>query len=134
VLSQDALMRQAIAKIPGYLPGLVIWSISANYGHWGTAVMGGVDVYVSPDVPPSYMYDVVAHEWSHMLSIHDYNGDLYKALAGMNATFGGTGIEGAEKAADCMALELGATWTHYTSCQNTQWRAAAHRLLAGLTA
>jgi hypothetical protein len=49
----------------------------------------------------------------------------------MNAWFGGSGLTGPERAADCMAILQGATWTHYTTCTNTHWQAGARLLVSG---
>jgi hypothetical protein len=49
----------------------------------------------------------------------------------MNSWFGGSGLTGPERAADCMARQLGAQWTHYTSCQDAHWQAGARMLLNG---
>jgi hypothetical protein len=124
-------MQLAIARIPGYRPGVVRWVLTSRYGHWGTAELGGSNIYISPSVPSNRMYDVVAHEWSHILSMRDYGNDVNTALAELNRVYGGSGIAGAEKAADCMARLLGARWTHYTPCASSAWRTAARRLLSG---
>ena len=88
-------------------------------------------LYVSPDVPRNRLYDVAVHEWSHELSVLDYNGDVDAATQAMNSWFGGTGLTGAERAADCMAILQGATWTHYTTCTDSRWRAGAKLLVSG---
>jgi len=124
------LMEQSVARIPGYHPGDAAWVMTSRFGHWGIADLTAAVIYIAPNVPSERMYDVVAHEWSHVLSVKAYGGDVDAAVTAMNSYFGGTGLEGAEKAADCMALELGARWTHYTSCQDSSWRAGARRLLA----
>jgi hypothetical protein len=123
-------MMAAVARIPGYRNGDATWVISSAYGHWGMADLGRGIVYVSPRVPANRMYDVVAHEWSHVLSVKPYDFDAMAAVDAMNSYFGGTGLVGAERAADCMARILGATWTHYTLCNNDHWRAGARTLLA----
>jgi hypothetical protein len=121
----------AIARIPSYRPGAAIWLVSDKYGYWGTADWYHATLYVSPGVPTSYVYDVAVHEWSHELSVLDYGGDVAAATEAMNAAFGGSGLVGAERAADCMAKLQGAGYTHYTSCTDQSWRRAAARLLAG---
>jgi hypothetical protein len=121
----------AIARIPTYRPGAAIWLVSNRYGHWGTADWYHATLYIAPGVPTSRLYDVGVHEWSHELSVLDYAGDVAAAVSAMNATFGGSGLTGAERAADCMAKLQGAAYTHYTSCNNRSWRRAAGRLLAG---
>jgi hypothetical protein len=129
-LSFAARLTQAVNRIPGYHTGDAVWSITPSYGHWGVADIYGGVVYISPNVPSNRLYDVAAHEWSHLLSVKPYDGDVNGALDAMNAYFGGSGLQGAERAADCMARQLGATWTHYTPCSNAHWRAGAKRLLS----
>lgn len=129
-LTPQQLMERAIARIPGYRTGVTRWVMTTKYGHWGIAELGGDTIYISPEVPAKRMYDVVAHEWSHMVSMKTYGNDVNAATAAMNAFFGGSGITGAEIAADCMARVLGASWTHYTSCANPAWRTAARLLLS----
>jgi hypothetical protein len=123
-------MMAAVARIPGYRNGDATWVISSAYGHWGMADLGRGIVYVSPRVPANRMYDVVAHEWSHVLSVKPYDSDAMGAVRAMNAYFGGSGLTGAERAADCMARILGATWTHYTPCTDARWRSGARTLLS----
>jgi hypothetical protein len=105
--------------------------VSSAYSFWGTADWYHDVLYVNPDVPRDKLYDVAVHEWSHELSVLDYDGDVSAATKAMNAWFGGSGLTGAERAADCMAILQGAKWTHYTTCTNTRWRAGAGRLVAG---
>ena len=126
-----AALDAAIARIPTYRAGAARWVVSTKYGHWGTADWYHDVLYVAPSVPSGYLYDVAVHEWSHELSVLDYAGDVSAAVKAMDAWFGGSGLTGAERAADCMAIVQGATWTHYTSCGNARWRAAAARLVRG---
>jgi hypothetical protein len=121
---------QAVSRIPGYRAGEAEWIVKPDLGSWGLAAMGGGTVYISPTVPADKLYDVVAHEWSHILTVKVYGGDLMSALDAVNAYFGGSDLVGAERAADCMAKVLGASWTHYTSCTNTRWRDGARRLVS----
>jgi len=129
-LTGKALMLAAVARIPGYPSGGAVWVMTSEYGSWGVADWKRGIVYISPSVPASRMYDVVAHEWSHLLSVRPY-ASTTEAKAAMNRFFGGSGLTGAERAADCMALQLGATWTHYSTCSSATWQAAAARLIAG---
>jgi hypothetical protein len=124
-------LDEAIARIPTYRPGVVDWTVSRKFSEWGTADWYADIIFINPVVPESALYDVAVHEWSHELSVLDYDGDVSAATKAMNKTFGGSGLVGAERAADCMALIQGAAWTHYTSCQNSDWRAAARRLVNG---
>jgi hypothetical protein len=107
------------------------WVISSRYGHWGTADWYHATLYIAPDVPTDQLFNVAVHEWSHELSVLDYNGNVAEATQAMNATFGGSGLVGAERAADCMSRLQGATWTHYTTCTDSHWRAAAAKLVDG---
>jgi hypothetical protein len=129
-LTAQQLMDRAIARLPGFHPGDARFVLKPGLGNWGLADLGGGIVYISPRVPANRMYDVVAHEWSHVLSVKPYDFDAMAAVDAMNSYFGGTGLVGAERAADCMARILGATWTHYTLCNNDHWRAGARTLLA----
>ncbi|MCW2600757.1 MAG: hypothetical protein JWM02_2586 [Frankiales bacterium] len=129
--TQRQLLDQAIARIPGYQPGVITWLLQAKDGYWGTADWYHNVIWISPAVPANRMYDVVIHEWSHIKSVQVYGGDVSLAMQEMNRAFGGDNVTGAERAADCMARVRGATWTHYTDCQNSSWRSAASRLLAG---
>jgi hypothetical protein len=124
-------LAAAVAKIPTYRAGSARWVVSRAYDFWGTADWYHDVLYVSPDVPLHYLYDVAVHEWSHELSVLDYAGDVAAATKAMNAWFGGSGLTGAERAADCMAILQGATWTHYTTCQNAKWKLGAQRLVRG---
>ena len=126
-----APLDSAIARIPNYRPGTARWVVSSRYGHWGTADWYHDTLYISPTVPTAYLYDVAVHEWSHERSVLDYGADVSAAVSAMNRYFGGSGLVGAERAADCMAILQGATWTHYTSCTSSHWRAGAATLLRG---
>lgn len=129
--SFGAALAAAVARIPTYTPGAARWVVSSKYDFWGTADWYHDVLYVSPDVPRDKLYDVAVHEWSHELSVLDYGGDVSTATKAMNAWFGGSGLVGAERAADCMAILQGATWTHYTTCTNSEWRRGAAKLVAG---
>jgi hypothetical protein len=124
-------LAAAIGRIPGYQQGDAQWVTSSAFGSWGTADWYHGVVYISPRVPRTRLYDVAVHEWSHLLSVRPYSYNVDEAVSAMNGYFGGTGLVGAERAADCMALLLGARWTHYTSCSDAVWRAGAARLVKG---
>jgi hypothetical protein len=127
--TSEARMMAAVARIPGYRTGEATWVMTSKYGSWGTADWAHGIVYISPSIPADRMYDVVVHEWSHVLSVSLYPTNSQAKYA-MNKVFGGTGLTGAERAADCMARLLGATWTNYTTCDNAAWKAAAAKLVA----
>jgi hypothetical protein len=125
-------LQQAISRIPGYgAHRPANWISTSRYGHYGATDLATNNIYVNPGVPSSVLDAVVRHEWSHILSVRAYGGSYPAMMAAANRAFGGSGMTGAERAADCMAIQLGASWTHYTSCSNSQWRAAAARLLSG---
>lgn len=127
----QAALDVAVRRLPGYPAGTVRWVVSSAYGQWGTADWYNDVVYISPRVPSRLLRSVVIHEWDHILSVRDYGGDVDAAVAAMNQLFGGSGLVGAERAADCMARLSGAAWTHYTACASDTWRAGARLLLAG---
>ncbi len=123
-------LNAAIARIPSYRPGIATWKVY-NTGWWGTSDWYAGIIYISPSTPESKLYDVAVHEWSHILSVHTYGGNVSAAVNAMNAYFGGGKTMAPEYAADCMARLQGATWTHYTSCSNSAWRTGARLLLDG---
>jgi hypothetical protein len=126
-----AALNHVIAAIPSYEPGSTRWVVSLRFDFWATADWYRDVIYVSPLVPKARLYDVAVHEWSHLLSVRAYDGNVRRARRAMNRWFGGHGLVGAERAADCMAIVQGARWTHYTSCRNRDWRHGARRLVAG---
>ncbi len=120
-----------MSRIPGYAAHRPTrWVLTGRYGHFGATDLRSGTVYISPAVPASRLDSVVRHEWAHVLQIRVY-GSASATIAGLNAAFGGSGMSGVERAADCMALQLGATWTNYTSCSSPAWQRAATHLLAG---
>lgn len=126
-----AALNAAIARIPGYVPGGIRWHVSSRYGHWGATDLATGDIFISPSVGTGHLDAVVRHEYAHVLTVRAYRGDWRAAKSGTNAAFGGSGRTGVERAADCMALALGASWTQYTSCSRRDWQRHAATLLAG---
>ena len=124
-------LNQAIGRIPNYRPGVAIWTVTARFGHWGTTDLGNGRVYISPTVPASKLYSVVAHEYGHALTSRNWGRNWRAADVALNRWFGGGTPTARERAADCMALVQGATWTNYTACTSTRWRQGARTLLAG---
>ncbi|MEP7035850.1 MAG: hypothetical protein ABI934_09695 [Actinomycetota bacterium] len=124
-------LNQAIARIPGYRNGVATWVVTGRYGHWGATDLANGTIYIAPNVPSSRLYAVAAHEYGHALVLSNYGGRQQSADLALSRWFGG-GTSGArERAADCMAIAQGATWTSYTTCENQRWRQAALILLAG---
>jgi hypothetical protein len=124
-----AALDAALSRLAG--SGSHRWVVSKAYGSWGTADWYRNTVYISPSVPARRLYDVAAHEASHLMTAAAYGGDVDAAVKATNAFFGGSGLRGAELAADCMARLLGARWTNYTACHSKAWRSGAARLLKG---
>ena len=124
-------LERAINRIPGYSSHRPAhWVSTSRYGHYGATDLATNNIYINPRVPSSRLDSVLRHEWSHILSVRAYGGSYGAMMAATNRTFGGSGMTGAERAADCMAIELGATWTHYTPCSDAHWRAGARTLLS----
>lgn len=125
------LLNQAIARIPNYRSGVATWVVTNRYGHWGATDLANGDIYISPSIPASKVYAVASHEYAHARTLYNYGWNLRAANIALNAWFGGGDVAARERAADCMAIAQGATWTNYTSCQNAHWRQGARILLAG---
>lgn len=124
----------AIRRIPGSAGAApALWKASGRYGHAGTTFWFDNTIYINPSVPPARLDSVVRHEWSHLLQARAYDGDIPVAVAALNTAFGPgpSGVGGVEKAADCMARQLGATWSYYTPCRDPAWQREAATLLAG---
>jgi hypothetical protein len=124
-------LNRAIARVPGYRSGIATWTVSRRYGHWGTTVLASGRIYISPTTPKSKLYSVAAHEYGHALTSANYGRHWQAMGLAMNRWFGGGVVIARERAADCIARAMGATWTNYTVCSNPHWRAGARILLAG---
>ena len=105
--------------------------VTDRYGHWGATDLANGDIYISPNIPASKVYSVASHEYAHARTLYNYGWNLSAANVALNRWFGGGDVTARERAADCMAIAQGATWTNYTPCQNEHWRQGAHILLAG---
>jgi hypothetical protein len=130
-------LNRAIASIPGYRDGIAIWQVSSQYGHYGITDAnrpGAARIFISPDVPADRLYSVAAHEYGHAVVIANYGtgyGPYTEYSRDMSNWFGGDRVTGLERAADCMARLLGASWLHYTSCTDATAQKGARILLAG---
>lgn len=124
-------LNGAISRIPDYRSSGITWTVTSRYGHYGTTDLATSDIYISPNVPVSLLDSVVRHEYAHVVTVRVYEGQWRVAKSALNAAFGGSGMTGAERAADCMARLMGASWTNYTSCSSSSWRRNAELLLAG---
>jgi hypothetical protein len=130
-------LDRAIASIPGYRDGIAIWQVSSQYGHYGITDAnrpGAARIFISPNVPADRLYSVAAHEYGHAVVIANYGtgyGPYTEYSRDMANWFGGDRVTGLERAADCMARLLGASWLHYTSCTDPTAQKGARILLAG---
>lgn len=124
-------LNAAITRIPGYRQGGIRWAVTARYGHYGTTDLATSEIFISPGVPLSLLDSVARHEYAHVVTVRAYGGDWQRAKSALNIAYGGSGMTGVERAADCMAKAIGATWLHHTACTSTAWQAMARQLLAG---
>ena len=130
-------LNRAIAQIPGYRDGIARWHVTSRYGHYGITDAnqpGAANIYISPTVPLNKLYSVAAHEYGHAVVIANYGtgyGPYTEYSRDMVSWFGGDRVTGLERAADCIALRLGATWTNYTGCGDAHWQEGARILLRG---
>ena len=124
-------LNAAISRIPGYVPGGIRWTVTSRYGHWGATDLATSHIYISPSVSTSLLDSVVRHEYAHVVTVRAYGGAWRTARSETNVAFGGTGATGVERAADCMARAMGASWTNYTTCSRKDWQRHARQLLAG---
>ena len=125
-----------LRALPGNAGIEIHWDDPDLSGHLG-GVWSGNTSYIMVNAQrlagnPGKTRDVVRHEIAHV-----YEGRL--AAAGglawselstrMSAAFGSGATE---KAADCVALRFGATWTHYTSdCSSTDKQVWVDALIGG---
>ena len=123
-----AALDAAIAAIPVYYPGVAHWHVG-DKGGWGATNLNTGDIWIAPRAPLDKLRSIVVHEYAHAITGKLYGG-FYPAEDAADRLFGISGELGLEYEADCMARVEGATWTWYTACQNTQWRAIARRLEA----
>jgi hypothetical protein len=116
------------ALIPQVDPnGEANW-VFTRKGGWGAS--DGHTNYIDPHVPADKRFSVMVHELGHVRQVEVY-GSLKASSAAMSAIIGGgsSNVSANEKAADCMALMLGASWVNY-GCPDSLHDAAA-AILAG---
>lgn len=89
-----------VELVPSVDPGgLGVWVFERN---GGMGASDGHTVFIDPAVTPDKRFSVMAHEYAHLLQAQQY-GSLTEARLHMNI----------ERQADCVALDMGATWAHY---------------------
>ena len=98
--------------IPQVDPAVSANWVFARNGSWGAS--DGHIIYIDPNVPADKRFSVMVHEYSHVLQVRLY-GSLAESIAAMSALVGNspTDFSANESMADCMALQLGATWINY---------------------
>ena len=129
--SFEQAMHEAVARIPWYRPGVATWVVYPRLANYGVTDRERRVIYISPRTPRALLYSVVAHEWGHVISTTGY-ANLSAADAAVTRWFGIPSASRAiEIAADCIARDLGATWTHYTACTDRHWRYGARYLMVG---
>lgn len=124
-------LNHAIHRLPTYHPRWARWVVGGPSSWWSTTDWYARVIYIHRSVPTDRLYSVAAHEWGHILEARAYDGNIVRMVRRLHRYYGGSGLMGAEYAADCMAKVQGATWTHYTSCTRHSWRHGARRLLRG---
>lgn len=124
-------LNRAIATIPSYRRGVATWVVDNAYGHYGATNLATRQIHIARTVPTSRLFSVAAHEYGHALTAVNYAGNEAAANAGLARYFRSGTTMNREYAADCMAILMGARWTHYTRCGNARWRFAAATLLHG---
>lgn len=125
-----------LRSLPGNAGVEIHWDDPDLGGHLG-GVWSGSTSYIMVNAQrlagnPAKTGDVVRHEIAHI-----YEGRLAAAAglswsalnARMSAAFGSSATE---RAADCVALRFGATWTHYTSdCSSADKQAWVDGMIGG---
>jgi hypothetical protein len=124
----------ALAQVPGSAGVTLVFDSPRLQGHLGGVVMndpGHILVSASQLAgDPGKAADVVRHEIAHIYQARLVTTRGLRAVdARMVELFGPGGLE---RSADCVALALGATWTHYTTdCAQPERVAAVDALIAG---
>ncbi|MBM3675901.1 MAG: M1 family metallopeptidase [Actinobacteria bacterium] len=98
-------------------------------GHWGVYEVGTNRVWIGPDAfaSPERLRYVLAHEVGHAWYFRVATPD---ERARLNAAVTDTGQGASERVADCIAIQWGATISHYWPCPEPA-RAAVGTILAG---
>jgi hypothetical protein len=95
--------QQVFNEMAASLPGTYY---AMDLGAWGKANLNTGEVYIAPRTPLVNLRSVMWHEAAHVMQ-----GALYGGRAGADAALAPYG--GIEVVADCMALEMGASWINY---------------------
>jgi hypothetical protein len=107
------------------------WVVDNAYGHYGATNLSTRQIHIARSVPPSRLFSVAAHEYAHALTAALYGGSERATNVALARYFRSGTTMNREYSADCMAVLMGARWTHYTRCGNARWRFAASTLLRG---
>lgn len=91
------------------------------------------DVLLRTSMPSYRLHYVAAHECMHLRQAKAYGGDIAALKKATNKVWGGSGLTGVERSADCMTRAKGIKVTnraYASSCKGKQ-ATATKRLLAG---
>lgn len=134
--SVEQVGEATLRSLPGNAGVTIHWNDPDLAGHLG-AVWSGNTSYIMVNAAalagnPGKTRDVVRHEITHIYQgrLAAANGLSWSGLgARMSAAFG---ANPQEKAADCVALRFGASWTHYTKdCGGAAKQAWVDGLIGG---
>jgi len=125
-----------LRSLPGNAGVTIHWNDPDLSGHLG-AVWSGTTGYIMVNSAamagqPGKVRDVVRHELAHIYQgrVAKANGLSWGALG--DRMSGAFGANPQEKAADCVALRFGASWTHYTSdCSAPEKQAWVDAMIGG---
>ena len=106
--------QQVFNEMASSLPGIYY---AMDLGAWGKANLNTGEVYIAPRTPLIYLRSVMLHEAAHVMQ-----GAVYGGREGADQALAPYG--GIEVVADCMAVEMGATWIGY-GCTDAGKRGAA---------
>lgn len=99
--------------------------VTSRYGHAGVTALSSGRMYIAPGLSASYLRYVVAHECAHNKQFRAFRGDVPAMIQRLNAIYGGSGLTGVERNADCVTVRLGLSGQHYTrQCAGARGRAA----------
>ena len=122
-------INRALARVG--CAGTTIEIVDSIQGAAGLAYPWKGQITIARGLPAYYISYVAAHECAHMLQLWNTGGQWSEVVARMNQIYGGTGYQGLEQNADCIAAVLGFPEGGYTrNCSGQRWT-AAEAVLAG---
>lgn len=104
---------------------LIINDPRVKAGYTGTADWYNNAILLSSKVPSYRLNYVVAHECAHLKQYKVYRGNVPALKKKMNSIYGGSGLTGVERNADCITRKWGYKQYYYTnSCGGARGKAA----------